>query len=1131
MRINFIILIISTGLLFGGFGISPAFAGMTVTYSSNGNGFWNSPGTWLHDDGMGNQIAGVPGTGDDKFISHTVTISSPVSNAGLVQVGGSLIVDSTLTNTGFNDGMTTRGIINFGTTTFTSNAVFNNNGLYENFGGTTTINSGGQFFNNYASGNGHFHNEQGGFFVNGNLTNTGDIHQLTNGIMEVSGTLVNSGVNGIFDNRFGAELRTASLGTINNQASGSINNQGTLNNNLGSINNSATINNQFGTGIINNKVGTLKNNVGGTINNQASNTINNESLGTLDNSGVIENTGTLNNMGVLDNDGTINNKPTGEIENTKTLTNKASGIINNEEIFDTSDNLENEGTINNKKPFGKIENTKTLTNKAGGTINNEDTLENRDKFDNDGTVDNKEDATFTNFDGGTITNNDQLTNNGKITNKDTITNTGTIDNDNYLENEKQIDNTSGTINNTCLINNSGDVPNMGGMINNQNTISNMGMLAFQPGGKFTNSGTLNGNMEVNILTDEIIPEEDKIKGRIVIVAPDRLAAPTDKVGQLPLKGVEMTFFHSGPHVMADSDRMDGNFSFDVPTKKDTVSIETVLEDGASPGFPNGLFEIHHGAVGTPVKFKTENFNSCIRIAFLELSSTDPEFKLSGKDSTPILTGLSQVERLADLAGQYYYSLIAFDFIVQHLQEVTLDDLPLKVVGYSSESVKSNFFRNSDPSIHMGTPYSGTNIAAIATGSHTETQIDVLLHEFGHYITYESDIHGNNNGINTVRTIHPTISNIVSEGCHAGYAQIDSSCAWSEGVASFFAGVIVDKMLMDPNHDKFSTTVLKTRAGDSYFDTTFYDVFGNKRSGMKNWSPLYEEFAVAALLWALYSPSFEPSTSNDINDLMMFFGIPDVRTVSDLYDVMNISGLVTTTNLDKIFGNYKICVDANMNNTCDSSEVHGVTSWENITATVNTTSTLFSYPIPMSVDPRHEPPPYFPSMVSIDIEDLTGNTIMNGTEVTIETILPNNDNLSHTTVVYDGKLNTNFLMTDGSHVNLIFSNDDFFSEQITINAEQYFNGFGNEDQMNSLTFVVEMAPRDPCVPPNSGNWIITTNCELTENTIASGNVTITNNSLMEIPPGITLTIESGNNITIEMGSGLKIILGGTLQVIS
>jgi hypothetical protein len=71
----------------------------------------------------------------------------------------------------------------------------------------------------------------------------------------------------------------------------------------------------------------------------------------------------------------------------------------------------------------------------------------------------------------------------------------------------------------------------------------------------------------------------------------------------------------------------------------------------------------------------------------------------------------------------------------------------------------------------------------------------------------------------------------------------------------------------------------------------------------------------------------------------------------------------------------------------------------------------------------------------------------------------------------------------------------------------------------------------CNLPGEGNWTITASCYVFESTTVTGNVTVQNNSVLTISPGITLTITSGSNITILSGGGLLIQFGGAVIVIS
>ena len=69
----------------------------------------------------------------------------------------------------------------------------------------------------------------------------------------------------------------------------------------------------------------------------------------------------------------------------------------------------------------------------------------------------------------------------------------------------------------------------------------------------------------------------------------------------------------------------------------------------------------------------------------------------------------------------------------------------------------------------------------------------------------------------------------------------------------------------------------------------------------------------------------------------------------------------------------------------------------------------------------------------------------------------------------------------------------------------------------------------CVPPEFGDWTITSSCSLENSFLSPSNVIVQNNSLLTIPSGITLTIPSGSNITIESGGAILIKSTGSLKV--
>jgi len=69
----------------------------------------------------------------------------------------------------------------------------------------------------------------------------------------------------------------------------------------------------------------------------------------------------------------------------------------------------------------------------------------------------------------------------------------------------------------------------------------------------------------------------------------------------------------------------------------------------------------------------------------------------------------------------------------------------------------------------------------------------------------------------------------------------------------------------------------------------------------------------------------------------------------------------------------------------------------------------------------------------------------------------------------------------------------------------------------------------CSPPNSGDWIITTDCTLSGTATAPANVFVQNNAVLTINPNNTLFVDFVNqNLTVQDGSGVLIRQEGTIR---
>lgn len=368
--------------------------------------FGNENGATLYNYGVFNSNSLV--SNDAGFHNFgTLTNNNSFINAGPLtnEIGGTLTNNSILNNQpGFI-------LTNYGTLTNSVGANLPNYG--------TLNNQAGAALSNY------------GTLKNGSAANPGTLYNygtLTN----QSGASINNPVGAIFTNQAGGTL--VNPGIINNTGTltlaygssydftgGTLNNAGTLN-----LNRDFT----FGTAT----AGTVNLNAGGTLQNYAiltnpmGNTLGN--YGTLSN-GDVNNTGaTLSNYGTLTNQsgatlsnyGSLNNQAGGSLVNSGTITNTGTLSLNSGSSYDfTGGTLTNTGTLNLNTDFTFGTATAGTVNlNAGGTLNNYATLTNPlgNSQSNAGALVNES--------GGTFVNNGTFTSTGTLSNLGTLKGVGNI---------------------------------------------------------------------------------------------------------------------------------------------------------------------------------------------------------------------------------------------------------------------------------------------------------------------------------------------------------------------------------------------------------------------------------------------------------------------------------------------------------------------------------------------------------------------------------------------------------------------------------------------------------------------------------------------------------------------------------
>ena len=547
-----------------------------------------------------------------------------------------------------------------------------------------------------------------------------------------------------------------------------------------------------------------------------------------------------------------------------------------------------------------------------------------------------------------------------------------------------------------------------------------------------------------------IRELAPFQGTVKLNTPDR--------GVLPLKRVEVDLINANGQEVAVAFTDDqGRYRMVLPEGVTTGTLRVFLGD------EDNFVEVQHESLGdVPAYVNIEPQPPLdltrVRRGDIVFSATNPKFTLNGARFDPPPSNVARLEDFPHLAGIYYYALTAMDFARgAHLPGLRLDDkLPLEVVGFSLDADNldgnpdnigiSHFFALPEPTLHIETlagPADGGG-SRLADGRRTEYDLDTLFHEFGHYIHYESAIGGENSSGTKNQDVHAALS--FAPACHLGYANVDSSCAWGEGLATFLSSVILDTVLTDAAHQG-----LRTRAniymitGGAWWPLepagTWSNTVGPKlgAGGIRLWSSLNEEFALSMLLWDLYDDTPTDDTFHlPMGTLWEALTNPQnstnpeiITTVADLYVVLKNSGLVPEANLNQLFGTFDICVDADRDLACTAADfLYGDSAWT--AATVRGGPPVFGYVIRLKV------PFIAEQALSVQVRDDLGRPVdevlMSGT-----IIFPDGSGYDGEFEMESGSQLVGFYLPHPAHATLTFSKDGYVPAQVDIGSEEYWAG--------------------------------------------------------------------------------------------
>ncbi len=167
------------------------------------------------------------------------------------------------------------------------------------------------------------------------------------------------------------------------------------------------------------------------------------------------------------------------------------------------------------------------------------------------------------------------------------------------------------------------------------------------------------------------------------------------------------------------------------------------------------------------------------------------------------------------------------------------------------------------------------------------------------------------------------------------------------------------------------------------------------------------------------------------------------------------------------------------------------------------------------------------------DDVSGNSLLNFTKG-----VRNNLNTPPVITLIGANPQTTYL--GAGYTELYATTND--GSTVTIDATEFTDTIGtysiyydSTDELDNKAVqvirtvnVVEGNIPTSCIPPVSGDWIITENCTINSSVTARENVIVQNDSVLTIPSGITLDIDYATfNLTVQSGSGVLIKSGGTL----
>ena len=581
-----------------------------------------------------------------------------------------------------------------------------------------------------------------------------------------------------------------------------------------------------------------------------------------------------------------------------------------------------------------------------------------------------------------------------------------------------------------------------------------------------------------------------------------ISVDTPHNGVMPLQDIAVEIDPVGASKFTIRPDENGAFSFVLPDGITMAAFGFTLKDSTPKFFVSG--DTTEGMAATIV---TGAINADANPT-LNFVLGQGKLKLNGALQSITSTNLFIPSQFSDLSIIYAHS---FDYV--NWSEA---NLPTTITGLEVQG----------RIVNSGCDYFSSSIVFLCAetidfenAKHPWYNVWILGHEFGHFIEYKSLIGGKDN----LQALSGTDSN------HQGYNNTDSIDSVSEGWGTFLGLVMREKIYSKPPTQPASLGFGFTNFEKSVLAPGVKTGTSGSNCGFSHFNT-NEEFAVSTILWDLYDNNQENSSDTGTKTIAQIWSVlnsTSLSTIDSMYGLLDAAGY----DINGLFQDSYIYVDANNNCTWDFPEVFGTSQWEVHNPPPQNKKITYASARSSS------PPVDFRNLVAIQILHNTTNEPLDDVDITPSLQFDSPNQFLDTefdAFTQKSPYVFNSVLGDPGQIHLEFEKDGV-TAFTDITFVEFWNAYSvspilTQGVLFTKTVKLDLGSVSPpsCAPPVSGDWIVNQDCIVFLDVSAPANVIVQNNSLLTISGGSTVNVDFENfSLMVNSNSGVLIKSGAQI----